>query len=193
MKNRASAMRKVDIERFAKHEAGHAVHFVMNFRERFEFVWIRRTKDEPTPQVPRSSVRPATQGGGVFFQPNPSLFCTTHTLVTNCMAGVAGERVNRRKPGRFTFVDILRGAESDWRQAQGHIKDSNEQGLSKWVITDEDEYMTTCMRDAWRELKYFAPAHEAVTQALIERGKLTYDEVRTLIHEANTRAHGVGL
>ena len=177
-------MRKVDIKRFAKHEAGHAVHFVMNFRERFEFVWIRRTKDEPAPRVPGTSVRPATQGGGVFFQPNPSLFCTTHMLVTNCMAGVAGERVNRKQPGRFTFVDILRGAESDWRQAQGHIKDSNEQGLSRWVITDEDKYMTTCMRSAWQELQAVKAAHEAVTEALIERGTLTYDEVKALVFQA---------
>ena len=187
-------MRKVDIKRFAKHEAGHAVHFVMNFRERFEFVWIRRTKEELCPEIPGRVVEEAERqgrGGAVFFQPNPQLNCTTFAIVSNCMAGVAGERINRKKPGRFTFVDILRGAESDWRQARGHIKDSNEQGLSKWVMTDEDKYMTTCMRDAWRQLKYFAAAHEAVTQALIERGKLTYDEVRTLIHEANT--HGVGL
>lgn len=185
-------MRKVDIKRFAKHEAGHAVHFVLNFGEPFEFVWVRRTNDEPVPEIPgHTSEERSGKGGGVFFQPNPQLVTTTHALVANCMAGVAGERINRKKPGKFTFADILAGAEGDWRQARRHIQESNEQGLSKWIITDEDKYMTTCMRDAWRELKYFAAAHDAVTQALIERGKLTYDEVRTLIHEANT--HGVGL
>jgi hypothetical protein len=177
-------MRKVDIKRFAKHEAGHAVHFVMNFRERFEFVWIRRTDDEPVPEIPGRATERSGRGGGVFFQPNPQLFTTTATLVTNCMAGVAGERIKRKKPGRFTFVDILMGAESDWREARRHIQESNEQGLSKWFITDEDRFMNERFVDAWRQLTSLKTAHEAVTQALIERGKLTYDEVKALVYRA---------
>ena len=182
-------MRKVDIKRFAKHEAGHAVHFVLNFGERFEFVWIRRTDDEPVPAVPggATALHSDRRGGGVFFQPNPQLFTTTHALVTNCMAGVAGERISRKKPGRFTFADILMGAKSDWRQAQKYIRESNEQGLSKWIITDEDRYMNERLVDAWRELKVLQTAHEAVTQALIERGKLTYDEVNTIILQTQGR------
>ena len=177
-------MRKVDIKRFAKHEAGHVVHFVLNFRERFEFVWVRRTDDEPVPEVPGATKRSGTGGGGVFFQPNPQLVTTTHNIVANCMAGVAGERINRKKPGKFGFVDILMGAESDWRQAQHHIKESNEKGLSKWFISDEDRFMDLCFTDAWRQLKSLQSAHEAITQALIERGKLTYDEARAIIYQA---------
>jgi hypothetical protein len=176
-------MRKVDIKRFAKHEAGHAVHFVLNFGERFEFVWVRRTDDEPVPEIPgHTSAERSGKGGGVFFQRNSQLVTTTHALVANCMAGVAGERIDRKKPGKFTFADILAGAEGDWRQARRHIQESNEQGLSKWIITDEDRFMDVCFADAWRQLKSLKPTHEAVTQALIERGKLTYDEVKAIIN-----------
>jgi hypothetical protein len=185
-------MRKTDIKKFAKHEAGHAVHFIMNFGERFEFIWIRRTDDEPVPELPGCAphaTKSSGRGGGVFFKPNPTLFTNTHTLVTNCLAGVAGERINRKNPGKFGFVDILMGARNDWEQARRHIKESNEQGLSKWVITNEDRYMDRCFVDAWRQLKSLQAAHEAVTQALIGEGKLTYDEVKAIIYRTQGWNH----
>jgi hypothetical protein len=74
-------MRKVDIKRYAKHEAGHAVNFVLNFREPFEFVWVRRTDDELVPQVAGTVQRSSSQGGGVFFQSSPTFFTTTFELV----------------------------------------------------------------------------------------------------------------
>jgi len=40
------------------------------------------------------------------------------------------------------------------------------------------------MRDAWQELQAVKAAHQAVTQALIERGTLTYDEVKALVFQA---------
>lgn len=175
-------MRKVDIKRFAKHEAGHAVHLVMNFREQFEFVWVRRTDDEPVPVIPGAKPREGAGGGGVFFKPNPQLNCPTFAIVANCMAGVAGERINRKTPGRFGIVDILMGARSDWEQARHHIKESNEKGLSKWVYTDEDKFMNQCFVDAWRQLQALKAAHEAVTDALIREGKLTYDEVKAIVY-----------
>ncbi len=101
------------------------------------------------------------------------------------MAGVAGERINRKKPGTFTFVDILTGAKSDWQQARRHIQRVQRAGIKRrWIITDEDRYMNERFVDVWRELKALKTAHEAVTQALIERGRLTYDEVKAIIYRA---------
>lgn len=180
-------MKNSAIIRFAKHEAGHAVHFIMNFQERFEFVWSRRTKEELCPEIPGRVMEQAERegrGGGVFFQPNPQLNCTTFAIVSNCMAGVAGERINRKRPGTLAFVDILMGAESDWRQARRHIQESNEKGLSKWIYPDAGKFMNTCLKDAHRQLQALKPAHEAVTRALVERGKLTYNEVKALVWNA---------
>jgi hypothetical protein len=80
-------------------------------------------------------------GGAVFCPPDQQIYCTTFEVVANCMAGIAGERINRKKPGKLGSVDILMGAEGDWQMAQHFIRESSEKGLSKWVITDEDVYM----------------------------------------------------
>ena len=44
--------------------------------------------------------------------------------------------------------------------------------------------MNSCLKDAHRQLQALKPAHEAVTQALLERGHLTYDEVKALVWNA---------
>ena len=172
------------IKRFAKHEAGHALHHVLNFRHKFEFVWVRRTDDEPIPldRPVNNTSADGRLGGAVFCPPNQQIYCTTFEVVANCMAGIAGERINRKNPGKLGFVDILMGAEGDWRMAQHFIRESNEKGLSKWVITDEDKYMDKALKYAHGQLQAFRSPHEEITRLLIERGRLSYDEVIAIVY-----------
>lgn len=113
-----------------------------------------------------------------------SRFTAQHLkVVANCMAGIAGERINWKNPGKLGFVDILMGAEGDWRMAQHFIRESNEKGLSKWIVTDEDKYMNKALKHAHGQLHAFRSAHEEITQLLIERGRLSYDEVKTIAYK----------
>jgi hypothetical protein len=181
---------KREIKRYAKHEAGHAVYFVLNFSERFEFVWIRRSDDEVAPHVPGTTERAYKQGGAVFFKPNPTFYTNTQTLVANAMAGVAGERIARKLGGKFTFADYLSGAKGDYEEAKRHVEEHNEKKLGKFLIADLDKLLNVCLGIAWRTLKLYQPVHEEVARLLIERGTLTYDEVSEIVWGyVNRRAH----
>lgn len=172
---------KRDIKKFAKHEAGHVTHHVLTFQHKFDFVWVRRSQEDEAPRNKEGQVL-SDLGGCVYRSSDEEVYTTTFEWVANFMAGLAGERINWKKPGKMDFYALLTGCEGDWRAAQEAIRESNEKGLSKWVITDEDKYINMALKSAHSTLRAAHKAHEAVTNALIERGRLTYDEVKEIVY-----------
>lgn len=173
---------KRDIKRHAKHEAGHAVHHVVALSYPFEFVWVKRSDDEKPPRF-SGRTKPSDNAGGATCSHAEEICETTHNLVANCAAGLAGERINRKKSGKFDFVAILLGCEGDWRTARNYIREHNELGLGDFTISDADvdKFIDTCLARAWRTLQVHREAHAEVTRLLIERGTLTYEEVRGIV------------
>jgi hypothetical protein len=171
---------KRDIKRHAKHEAGHAVHHVVALSYPFEFVWVKRTNDEPVPAF-AGRTQPHDGIGGAVSSHAEEICESTSNLVQNCVAGLAGERIGRKKPGKFDFVSILRGCEGDFRVAQSYIRDHNQRRLGKFFIVDEDKFMDMCLASAWNTLQVHKAAHTEVTRLLIERGTLTYKEVHGIV------------
>lgn len=179
-----SKFTKRDFRKYAKHEAGHAVHYVLTFHEPFEYVWSQHSHDAvPDDGTGRGGkvVDGKVLGGAVVRTPGQQLVCTTFDLIQQYMAGVAGERIARKKPGKLDFYTILSGANGDFHAALEAIKESNEKGLSKWVITDNDKYMNDALAAAWRRLQAHKAAHAAVTRLLLERGRLSYEEVKNIV------------
>jgi hypothetical protein len=171
---------KRHIKRFAKHEAGHAVHHVVALSYPFVFVWVNRTNDEPVPNFV-ARTQPHDDIGGEVFSQAAEICENTSNLVQNCVAGLAGERISRKKPGKFDIVSILRGCEGDFRVAQSYIRDHNRRRLGRFLIDDEDKFMDTCLVSAWNTLQVHKAAHAEVTRLLIERGTLTYEEVHGIV------------
>ena len=172
---------KLQIKRYARHEAGHVVHHVLTFHYKFDFVWVRRSQEDTAPLNKEGQVL-SDLGGCVYRADNEKVFTTTFEFVANFMAGLAGERINRKKSGKMDLAAILMGCEGDWRAAHNAIRESNEKGLSKWYVKDEDKYMDNALKSAHSLLRAARKAHQAVTDALIERGRLTYDEVKEIVY-----------
>jgi hypothetical protein len=182
---------KRNIKRLAKHEGGHAVHHVVALSYPFEFVWVRRSDDEKPPHFNGRTQLSDDIGGGTFSHAE-EICETTHDLVQNCVAGLAGERIGRKKPGKFDIVSILRGCESDFRVALECISDHNQRRLGKFFINDEDRYIDTCLVAAWTTLQVHKAAHAEVTRLLIERGTLTYEEVSGIVWGKVQASHDPG-
>jgi hypothetical protein len=121
------------------------VHHVLTFRHKFDLVWVKRSDDDPAPANRDVQVL-SDLGGCVYRSSGDEIFCTTFEYVEQFMAGLAGERINRKKSGTLQFVDILMGCEGDWRGARASSQESNEMGLSKWIITDEDQYLNRALK-----------------------------------------------
>jgi len=182
MKSRA--IRKVDIKRFAKHEAGHAVHHVLTFGHEFDFVWVKRSDDEVPPKKANGQFMSGGLGGCMYRSSDAQIFCTTFEFVCNYMAGLAGERINRKNVGKVDFYAYLMGCRGDIEGARAAIKESNEKGLSKWIFTAPDKLMDDALASVHRLLTspQVRRAHEEVVEKLIERGRLTYDEVKEIVY-----------
>lgn len=180
----AKNITKQDILRFAKHEAGHAVHHVLTFAHEFDFVWVRRSIDEVPPKTANGQLM-SWGLGGCMYRSSDEIYCTTFDYVANYMAGLAGERINRKKPGTMDFVAILSGCKGDWRGAREAIKESNEKGLSKWYIKDDQKFMDDALKSVheWMTSDRVRRAHTAVVKKLIECGRLTYAEVKAIVEE----------
>jgi hypothetical protein len=175
---------KRDVLRFAKHEAGHVVHHVMTFRHEFDFVWVKRSDDEQPPKKANGQFMSSGLGGCVYRSSDAQIWCTTFEWVSQYMAGLAGEPINRKKVGKMDLYAWVTGCRGDFEGAREAIKESNEKGLSKWVYPEPDKLMDQCLVSVHRTLNspQVKAAHEEVVKKLIERGRLTYDEVVEIVY-----------
>jgi hypothetical protein len=175
---------KRDILRFANHEAGHVVHHVMTFGHEFDFVWVKRTDDEQPPKKANGQLMSSDLGGCVYRSSDAQICCTTFEWVSQYMAGLAGERINRKNVGKVDFYSYLTGCRGDIEGARAAIRESNEKGLSKWIFNDPDKLIDDALASVHRLLTsdQVRRAHVQVAEKLIERGRLSYDEVREIVY-----------
>jgi hypothetical protein len=180
----AKNITKQDVKRFAKHEAGHAVHHVLTFGHEFDFVWVKRSDDEQPPKNANGQFMSSGLGGCVYRSSDAQICCTTFEWVSQYMAGLAGERINRKKVGKVDLYAYLTGCKGDIEGAREAIRESNEKGLSKWIFNDPDKLMDDALASVHRLLTspQVGRAHEEVVEKLTERGRLTYDEVKEIAY-----------
>jgi hypothetical protein len=93
-------------------------------------------------------------------------------------AGIAGERIftGRKKVGKVTFADWLGGAHSDLHAASKIIKED-------FPGIDSDKFIDRCLATAWVILGVRRKAVEAIVNALIQKGYLSYDECKKIYEE----------
>jgi hypothetical protein len=179
---------KMTRKHVAAHEGGHAV-VAVHQRVAFADVWIG---DDPAEEG---------EGGAVNYLPGDF-----HTVagcegeVIRKMGGEAGVRVaGGRRVGRITTRDLLSsGMYGDYVSAVADIKKmvGRINGgciYNSWI--DEffdkqqrfhlDKYIDRCYRKAYSIVREHREFHARVTKALVERGRLTSDEVMELRGKGN--------
>jgi len=166
----------------ASHEAGHACVATI-LCSPFERVFI----NDPLPTV--------GEGGAVVYLPvsvHPIFDCESE--VVRKMAGEAGVRLGaNKKMGKITIKDILcSGVMGDYESSIRDVKDMVariDDGkiypsfLNEYYKGDKfntDGFIDACYRKAFELLKKDREFHQRVTEALIERGSLTQEEVMGL-------------
>jgi hypothetical protein len=170
---------KADRKRFAKHEAGHAV-VAMLLGGKFDKIWIvaegKEYKSEDFGKVTVDSA------GGALVRPT-ELDNRAHVLV--CVAGVAGERINRKSAGVFGFVDMLRGAICDWHAACAVVDPAHIAIYSQIIDSDKvneeiavDKYINECLAMSWGMLKNCVAVHTAFVDHLLLHGEMDYSRAR---------------
>ena len=98
-----------------------------------------------------------------------------HEFVISKMGGVAGERANRSTAGTFTFVDILRGAEIDYKDAVSICTTDHIRSHAQKAKTP-DRYLNECLKEAHNIIVFHKSAHTALVEALLQHNFLTYAE-----------------
>ena len=154
IKHRRSSSRKI-----AKHEAGHTL-LALALGFPFEYVTIvsdsesrtTRGRLESLPHIVEATMENLLSG----------------TLLS--MGGLAGERVNRSKPGSITYGDAyVSGASGDWRMEYDI--------LQRYVPEDMIEpLIKRCFVRAWRLVKLYADVHTKLVEALLSKGTVSYEE-----------------
>jgi hypothetical protein len=169
------------VKKAAWHEAGHVVHTLVCIDRATQFnlghapfkaVWVKRTADEPAPNaiVIEFNGRGAVLGNG-------QIWCCAETHITNYVAGIAGERMlTRKKVGKVQFADWLSGAGSDLSAASEIVKED-------FPGIDADKFINRCVEAAWAVLQFRRKAVEAIANALIEKGYLSYYECKKTYEE----------
>jgi hypothetical protein len=165
-------------QKYAKHEIGHVL-LSLALERPFESVEIISDTDEKLAGVSVSATIDNLGGSAAGVVRGYGAGMTDREWVIACMAGVAGERVNRKNAGRLTFVDLLMSAENDWRQANEVCTPAH---LKMWgykrSATDVDTYLNECLAVAHDIIVRFKDVHSRLVELLLEKGKLTYQECK---------------
>jgi hypothetical protein len=172
------------IKNAAWHEAGHAVHRLecIDCATRFELghasfqgVWVKRTPDDP---LPKTNVAELNGRGALLGMGNKQIWCSATTQITNYLAGIAGERIlkGHKKVGKVTFADWIGGAQNDLQAASKIIKE-------ELPGIDSGKFIDGCLATAWVILGIRRKAVEAIANALIEKGYLSYEECKKIYEE----------
>src|ERR1700744_5788671 len=121
--------------RNAKHEAGHVIN-ALELRMTLDFVTIL--------------------GDGNLYEGrvcNVESHCHPMEHAQMCLGGLAGERINRKQPGRLTFAAILSGIKDDWKMACAEIKKfSTPEGVDRWA--------NKILVESWHCIHKYKPLHE---------------------------------
>lgn len=169
MKQAKTALRPRQLLKYAKHECGHALA-TLAFGGSFTDIAIG---EEATTESDLSHLVSGQGIGGVIRKHGDGL--TDPRFVVSLMAGVAGERVNRKKPGTLSFADILRGAESDYRAAHPICTPRHIRYFARKATTVSG-YLNECLVSAFMVIQRYKQAHSALVEALMQRKRLTYAE-----------------
>jgi hypothetical protein len=123
--------------------------------------------------------------GAMIGRPGETFYATASETVENFMAGVAGERIMRRrkKAGRFTARDYFSGAQSDYENARDTIAQHNNDPRCKIKIVAYGWHINQALENAWKTLRRKHDALKAIAEALTERGYLSYEECKKLYEE----------
>ena len=145
-------------KRAAMHEAGHAV-FCIVYGFPFHHVEIH-VKETDAGQV---------LGGGVA---GAGVGMTESHWRTALMCGVAGEQVNR-KNARLTVVDILRTGNGDFNKL---VDSLSALGLDTKSKSCDRYYINPIFKEAHDVVVEHRTLHALLTDALLERGRLTWGQ-----------------
>ncbi len=171
---------KQEIKRTAWHEAGHVGHrlgamedfhrLMAAERPSFIGVWIKRDEADKAPPSHRGMEQ--TSNGLMFQDETEYVYTHKGMMVSNLLAGIAGERLmtKRTKIGRITYKDWFSGSQGDLISA---FADTKAMGFDD---SDAEKRLDCFLEDAWEVLKENRCRVEAIANALIERGYLSYDE-----------------
>ncbi len=162
---------------YAKDECGHAV-VALAFGGTFTDIEIGEgtTTDR--------DLSPGQKIGGVIRGVGNGL--TDPRYVVTLMAGVAGERVNRKKPGTLSFTDILMGADSDYRDARVICTPRHIRYLARRATT-VNGYLNECLASAFIVIQQHKRVHAALVEALMEHGKLTYEQCVEMVERQGVK------
>jgi hypothetical protein len=98
-----------------------------------------------------------------------------HEFVIISMAGVAGERANREKAGRFTIVERELSAEGDYQNALPFCTTEHIRLYARRAKT-RGGYLNECLKEAHNIVINAKPVHTLMVEALLQKGVLTYAE-----------------
>lgn len=161
----------------AKHEAGHAI-YAMTIDVEFKDVTI--VPYQPTrPMYSIGSREPVTGEalGGLRYEAGTISYANDFEWAGLYMAGLGGERIDRKTSGRFTSVDLFGGAHDDWQHARAEAKKNVETGKAV------DEWINRALAAAWKRLRIHRDAHANLVNILLEKGTVTYAEVEDIYDE----------
>lgn len=154
--------------KMAKHESGHCA-FALLLDAEFDAVTIVPHQFENTNNLP--AWMGTTAAGGLL---NLNGDIRPNEWVQLNMAGLAGERINRQKPGVFGNEDICSAATNDWRTALNELRRI---GIPKEI---RDSEINKGLSVAWRVLQNWRDLHTRLTEALLDRSTLSYDECKAI-------------
>jgi hypothetical protein len=163
-----------------KHECGHAV-VAMFFGGTFKSVEVHsdRPLESEGTNIQRcfsgSSISGIIRGLGHDLD--------DQEYVIALMAGAAGTKVNRAKPGGFTLLDMLGGCESDWRLAVEVVTPQHIECFAR-KAKDVQEYLNECHDLAYQIIQRYKAVHSALVEVLFQNGKLSYEECWAIWTEA---------
>jgi hypothetical protein len=161
---------KRELLRRAKHEAGHAI---LALTLGTEFMDVTIVPYQPTSRIHILGDKEPTVGivrGGLRYEQGSTSYASNWDWACLLMAGLAGERIDRKTSGRFTSTDLFSGAYDDWCKTLVEVrKFSTPAGVDMWV--------NRILADAWERLKRHKAAHKRLVNLLLEKGTVAYDEV----------------
>jgi hypothetical protein len=172
-------MDKRHLLRSARHESGHVV-LALFFGGTFENVEIA-LDDNPLP-ISGTAADTCTLSQEVGGAVRELYVDDDHANIITLMGGAAGTKVNRKKPGAFTFFDMLTGCEGDYRAAKAEVTPRHIQCFARKAKT-LDGYLNECHVLAHQIIVKYKDVHTALVDALMKKGSLTYNECKRVWNE----------
>jgi hypothetical protein len=189
-----SRLPKKEIRRVAWHEAGHALYSLLRIDTKtraqyghpsFVGSWVAREVGELAPEGKALRM----EAKGVLLAGTGDIWCSDMDEIGLNMAGIAAERIliRRKKLGKVTARDVFSGASDGIFSAHAVVEKHNADPYSKFRW-NADHALDEGLADAWLLLTHFRPALEAIADALIEKGYLSYEEVKELFERTKHEA-----